>query len=675
MTVRSTLLLGAVFTLPIVATAESRPLVTLLMQLPGPATPKDSQWLPQSISVKANIPDHQRMTSDITTTDVANGSCSALFGIGLDISLTHQRPADLIVALSSVSRDGRSILKTITVYDGPTAASGLTDAEALKIPFLTKTFYDSTLTASSDCARWRLTITDTAFNNTGKLLSWTLSRRIAWFPFAHGRDYYTKLLFGGVTPNVADYYREVSRDNFTFHNAGMYGPVVWSSGPSTLSSSDDIRIVDKQHVADVVHLLEKSGFDFKSYDKNNDHVISREELAILAIDNTNDTGGATRIGPNNGCTTLDNTPSYSVCAQVVLIQQQMDFETLTHELSHQSTGTVDLYADTCFSLGLTLMSCTLQSGPDNKNSVYLDPWHRVKAGWMSPNDLGFGNYELGDETWTNFFGVKSHPATVRNPADSHEYFLFEYRRAGGYDRNVADTGLVVWHVKENADGSAYKGTDGKETEGHAIYAVSPDNDRGGSKVWNAADGNFVLHWADHTTLPFTFWVADVEQSPNSVILNVKSISPQNQPPRITIVRPADGSSGPMGFGTPTIFEARVTDPEDGSNGLRINWSSDADGPLGTGSLIGYPFITPGDRVVTVTARDRFGATAQKSIKYTLNNVLPSATIFFPMQNATYFRNVPVALSGTARTPALFALPCSQLTWTVDRDPLHRDACL
>src|SRR6266446_6212722 len=101
------LFVGTILVLSIAQTAaENRPLVTLLTQLPGPVAPQDKQWVPQSISVNAQIPDSRRMTSDITTTDVYDGSCRQLYGIRLDVSLTHQRAADLIVDLSTVSRDG-----------------------------------------------------------------------------------------------------------------------------------------------------------------------------------------------------------------------------------------------------------------------------------------------------------------------------------------------------------------------------------------------------------------------------------------------------------------------------------------------------------------------------------------------------------------------------------------
>ena len=106
-------------------------------------------------------------------------------------------------------------------------------------------------------------------------------------------------------------------------------------------------------------------------------------------------------------------------------------------------------------------------------------------------------------------------------------------------------------------------------------------------------------------------------------------------------------------------------PKDGTKELRIAWTSDIDGPLGTGSQAGYRFVTPGARLITVTARDRFGATARQSVQYTVTNALPSVTIFSPGPNTTLFRGVPVILSGAGKTPVLFALPCDRLRWTVD----------
>jgi M6 family metalloprotease-like protein len=660
------------------AQTQFRPVVTLLTQLPGPTATKDKQWLSQTLQVNRPIPDNQSsgINSDVTTTDYFNGSCQQLFGIEVDVTLIHQRPADLFVTLSTVSTDGLVILQTTTLFDGPTQAKGLSpqDANNLQLP---GSFNATTLVGSSSCARWRLNISDLVAGNTGTLANWTLKRRIAFFPYAHDAGYYQGLLFGvstegkAVKPNAKDYFREVSRGKLIFTNAGVLGPVPFINW---------LNVSDPQHVGDVIHQIEDAGFNFQQFDKNGDNRITPDELEIVAVDNGSDASGANRSA---GCVTLKKS-SLNVCVNVALVTEQVDFWTLVHEMSH-TFGTVDLYgawSKECLSDHMTLMSCE-PFVPDDKSIVYLDPWHRWKQNWVYPYDFGFfygnlgdtGYYEVGDETWRDFYGLPSRPLILRNPAaNSNEYFLFEYRGGRGYDQNVADWGLVVWHVKEDGNGGAYTGSDGKQPPGHSIYVVGPDNDVGGSKAWHASDGNFQLQWTDGTVLPYTFWVEESPHSSNSVVVHWSGVPINNQPPTLQIIHPQDNSSGPYGFSGSTIFLAAATDSRGSTNGLRFDWKNDVDGPMGSGSLIGYGFVTPGIRKVTVTVRDQYGATARKTITYTVTLSAPTATIWSPAQNTTYFRNQPVYLLGNGSTSTTFSLPCSSLNWTLDRLPWTMNGC-
>lgn len=178
-----------------------------------------------------------------------------------------------------------------------------------------------------------------------------------------------------------------------------------------------------------------------------------------------------------------------------------------------------------------------------------------------------------------------------------------------------------------------------------------------------ADGFFQLAWSDGSLLPLSFWIEEPKRSSNSIVLNWRTVPKDNQPPNVDIITPTNGSHGPLGF---AMLQAKVTDPEDGQNGLRIEWSSDVDGPLSAGSNTTYQFFSPGDRIITVTARDQFGAATRKSITYTVDKTPPSASISTPAQGGTAYRNIPVVLLGSGRTPVLFALPCSRLTWTIDQ---------
>src|SRR5258708_3223204 len=503
--------------------------------------------------------------------------------------------------------------------------------------------------------------------NTGTLVDWTLRRRIAVFPYAHNPDYYQGLIFGtpvfpfrqNMTPNVADYFREISRGKFTFWNAGIIGPVSW----------EWLLLTDDQQVESIIHLMESRGFDFRQFDVNHDNIVENGELEIVVFDNVNQVSGKNR---NKGdCTTVNSGGPLRICVSIAFVTEQVNFETLTHEISH-SLGTVDLYAESCYSQGLTLMDCTLGSANnpliDDKATLYLDPWHRKMLGWLSPISGSTGTIELGDESWVGFHGEKLRLAWIRNPNDGNEYFLFEYRGRRSYDADVNDIGLVAWHVKEDGHGNAYNGPDAQETEGHAIYAVSPDNSKGGSHAWHPEDGRFQLQWSDGTLMPHTLWVEQPRNSVSSVILHIADAPANNRVPTIDILKPPDNSSGPYGFGAINIFQARVVDARGGTDGLRISWSSDIDGTLGTGATTAAGFMTPGKRKVTVTARDKFGATASKTISFEALKVPPSPTIYSPGNNQNLFRNQTIHLLGYAPTPIAFTLDCGSLVWTLNRLP-------
>jgi M6 family metalloprotease-like protein len=532
----------------------NRPLVTILTNLPGPTDPDPgAQWVASSpVQVGLAIPDDSTsgVSSDVKLTDISDGACAALFGLWLDLDVSHPRPADLTVTISTVTRNGATVLASLVAFDGPALAQGQ-PASSITLP----SGIDVTplLHNTSDCARFRVTITDTVAGKTGSFNSWFLQRRDAVFPWAHQPAYYEHLLFGGGAPqyNVHDFFDEESRGNFVFSDAGVFGPVDYTGW---------MFRDDGQHHQDAVWLLEAAGFDFAAYDSNGDGWITDDELELLAMDNGQTNGGANRpaIG---GCDTLRNS-SLHVCSQIVFIGEQPDFETLCHELSH-SIGTHDLYGDNwnlgeCDSWGLTVMSCTEPAPPDFMDTLYHDPWHRSKLGWYTPTTPDVtrpegGSVLLGDETFLDPQGQHTAPARLSNPEPTGfaavEYYLFEFRAQHGHDASENSAGIVAWHVSEDAAGDPWTGIDRDQPEGHAIYAVSPDNPVGGSTAWTAAPGYFQLHWADGGTLPYTFWVEP--RAGNAAVLHWTATPGPWAAPLfgLSTVTAADPPSRAVAFGT------------------------------------------------------------------------------------------------------------------------------
>jgi M6 family metalloprotease-like protein len=68
----------------------------------------------------------------------------------------------------------------------------------------------------------------------------------------------------------------------------------------------------------------------------------------------------------------------------------------------------------------------------------------------------------------------------------------------------------------------------------------------------------------------------------------------------------------------TTLSGSAFDPEEGDLSAAITWSSDVDGPLGTGAILNVP-LTIGVHVVTATVSDSLGMAASASVTFTVQN--------------------------------------------------------
>ncbi len=139
-------------------------------------------------------------------------------------------------------------------------------------------------------------------------------------------------------------------------------------------------------------------------------------------------------------------------------------------------------------------------------------------------------------------------------------------------------------------------------------------------------------------------------------------STPNVVPTIQITAPAANSSFP--FKQPTTYTAQVSDPD--SPAPDVTWSSDVDGPLGSGSSISYAFSSPGQRTITATATDDKGAQSSASITVKGVNLAPKVFIDAPLPNATiYAGSTQVDFKGSSidGDGVFGSLPCSSLVWT------------
>lgn len=126
------------------------------------------------------------------------------------------------------------------------------------------------------------------------------------------------------------------------------------------------------------------------------------------------------------------------------------------------------------------------------------------------------------------------------------------------------------------------------------------------------------------------------------------MDPGNSEPAVAIVAPANGTS--VVEGTAITFTASATDPEDGDLGSEVTWSSNRDGPLGTGSSIS-PVLSAGAHTVRATVRDSDGAqaTAAVDVSVTMDQA-PTIAISSPQDGSAFNVGSAIAFMATAVDP-------------------------
>jgi subtilisin family serine protease len=89
-------------------------------------------------------------------------------------------------------------------------------------------------------------------------------------------------------------------------------------------------------------------------------------------------------------------------------------------------------------------------------------------------------------------------------------------------------------------------------------------------------------------------------------------------PSVSISNPASGSSFLQG--NAVTFSAIATDAEDGDISANINWESNIDGAIGTGTLISSSILSVGTHTITASITDSGGLKSSQNITVTVNSV-------------------------------------------------------
>ncbi len=93
--------------------------------------------------------------------------------------------------------------------------------------------------------------------------------------------------------------------------------------------------------------------------------------------------------------------------------------------------------------------------------------------------------------------------------------------------------------------------------------------------------------------------------------------PSNAAPSVNISAPSNGTS--VVDGTSISFSGNASDPEDGNLTSAITWSSNLDGPLGSGSSVNAT-LSVGTHTVTASVTDSGGASDSDTVSVTVTSV-------------------------------------------------------
>ncbi|MEQ1852352.1 MAG: hypothetical protein ABMA01_12255, partial [Chthoniobacteraceae bacterium] len=107
----------------------------------------------------------------------------------------------------------------------------------------------------------------------------------------------------------------------------------------------------------------------------------------------------------------------------------------------------------------------------------------------------------------------------------------------------------------------------------------------------------------------------------SITVNITASS--NTVPVVTITAPVTGSRYPSG--ATVAFTGTANDTQQGNMTAAINWSSNINGPIGTGGSISLSSLAVGTHTITASVTDSGGLTGTASISVTIAPALPPVT--------------------------------------------------
>lgn len=385
---------------------------------------------------------------------------------------------------------------------------------------------------------------------------------------AHSNTYWDNLVFsfGNATTNrtVNGYFLENSLGSFYFTRALTTTPDLVS-----LNAAETAQVMTPGYdspggrTALFQLIAAKSGINWAQWDTNNDGSITQGELCIMVFSNFSHPNpnllereaharGVSITVPGPG-----STPASKVLNLIVtMVAQRSSLMTIVHEMTHGLGAETDLYGDGNQNYSLTLMGATIFRPNDDLRSFHLDPWYKMRMGWLRPRifNLDAGGLVKVRCPQSPFAQTEAEgPVLLYSPSrGSSEYFLIEWRHGNppagrGYDAHVEGQqnnmgaiqlpevpgrGMAVWHVRQAANHLPLLLLNNRLWSAYhlsptvpAMINGMPNGDAyfnqgafnyGGRVLWDSAPPPLI--WEDTTATGVTINPVRMEDGGNSVII-------------------------------------------------------------------------------------------------------------------------------------------------------------
>ncbi|GAB4453457.1 MAG: hypothetical protein Kow00120_23420 [Anaerolineae bacterium] len=310
------------------------------------------------------------------------------------------------------------------------------------------------------------------------------------------------------TGSLNDFYREVSGNKVWFQGvvAGPYrAPQPYTFYTNNQSGTGPYPNNTPRLVEDLVALADPD-VDFAQFDPNGDGFVDGL-IVVHAGPGAEAIADATRrrnaIWSHKWTTrTVQRRDSTNIYAYLT-VPEESNIGVWAHELGHLIFGWPDLYDIDNSSEGIGNF-CLMAGGSWNargKRPAHPSAWCKAKQGWVSVHtptrdgDITLQPVEVSPEVYRLW--TRGQPG--------QEYFLIENRQKIGFDDNLPDTGLAIYHIDDTQQDNSQ--------ERH--YMVGLEQADGRDDLENGRNrGDDTDLWPEGATVTF-----DANSTPNSNAYN------------------------------------------------------------------------------------------------------------------------------------------------------------